>query len=501
MKPDRADAPYPDAAEFAAFVASRKGLQRIVDAGLAWTPELAIEQPAFAVSSVSTPGTVAVPSRYPCGGIIDLATAAGQATQASPAQTALLATGPHEALCGPSGVLLGLSDLVIASPLVVVATDEPAPVLARLESLGLRPEFVGQTRIGSGDQDRSGHLMVVDRELSDAVREAPEPPESFRVVALMSVYNEEDLVGPSIEKLVGDSVGVYVIDNWSTDRTAEIVRGFAGRGLVGFEQFPSAPSGRFELRALLEREAEVAATLQADWCIHHDADERRCGPWPGVGLRRALWRVDRAGYSAVDHTVLNYRPVDDDFRPGSDFEQHMRHFEFGRTSDMMLQIKAWKNVGRVDLAGTGGHEATFPGRRVFPYRFLLKHYPIRSQAHGERKVFRERVARWDPAERARGWHNHYDGVATQQSFLRHPSELIEDRGDETRRRYMPEMLAGAGLAERRIPGWALGGATRRALYFRSRPLVRTGLYQAVRRLVVLPHALLRGRRDPHGRAH
>jgi hypothetical protein len=282
----------------------------------------------------------------------------------------------------------------------------------------------------------------------------------------MTAYNEEDVIGPAIQKLIDDGVGVYVIDNWSTDRTYEIVRGFEGSGLVGSERFPAVPSDRFVLEALTRRVTAVASGLRADWLIHHDADERRHGPWPGLGLRDSLWRVDRAGFSAVDHTVINYRPVDDTFVPGGDFESHFRYFELGRTGDLMVQIKAWKNVGTVDLASSGGHEARFAGRRVFPYKFLLQHYPIRSQPHGNQKIFRDRVGRWDPRERARGWHIHYDDVVPEQSFLRDPAELTEDQGPETRARYMTELLTGAGLVPHSLPGWALGSAAGRILYLR-----------------------------------
>jgi hypothetical protein len=77
----------------------------------------------------------------------------------------------------------------------------------------------------------------------------------------------------------------------------------------------------------------------------------------------------------------------------------------------------------LDLVSTGGHEARFPGRRVFPLRFLLRHYPIRGQAHGERKVFKERRARFSAEERARGWHVQYDALKEGASFLREPSSL------------------------------------------------------------------------------
>jgi len=65
----------------------------------------------------------------------------------------------------------------------------------------------------------------------------------------------------------------------------------------------------------------------------------------------------------------------------------------------------------------------FEGRQVYPIRFLLKHYPIRSQAHGQHKVLTERKGRFDPEERARGWHVHYDHVDTQTSFIVDPTRL------------------------------------------------------------------------------
>lgn len=494
MKPDRADRPYPDVAEFTAHVASLHGLRSIVDVGLSWSPELGIVYPELRVTGFVAPGLTGRDSPHYAFGrplVLSDRSVTRRLSVSKITSGAILVTGPHERLCGDEGVLRRLSSPVRAAALVVVASDDPEPVLALLASMGLQPEFVGRTRANTEDDARSGHLIVVDRELALTRPEATQPPDNFRVVAIMAAYNEEDVIGPAIEKLVGDGVGVYVMDNWSTDRTAEIVRGFDGKGLVGMERFPDAPSDRFALRALVTRVAVIAAGLEADWCIHHDADERRCGPWPATGLREALWLVDRAGYSAVDHTVINYRPIDNEFQPGGDFERHMRHFEFGQTSDLLLQIKAWKNVGPVDLASWAGHQAAFAGRRVFPYKFLLKHYPVRSQSHGERKVFRDRVARWDPVERAWGWHNHYDDIAPMQSFVRNPSDLIEDRGTETRTRYLPEMLTGAGLATRNLPGWALGGRARRSLYLRSRPLVRTRCYRLLRRLVLAPRGLVR----------
>jgi hypothetical protein len=493
--------PYPDAPRVAGHIASLYGLRGIVDAGLAWSPELGLRYGKLRVTGVTAPGLAAVePARYEFGNPIDLLdpAAARKLARIDASRTGLLVSGPATRLCGPDGVLERLASLVAAAPLIVVATDDAAAVRAEMASRGLQPELAGSTRARSDSDDRSGGLLIYDRALARVRETAGPAPSDFKVVAILAVYNEQDVVGPTIQKLLDDGVGVYVVDDWSTDRTYEIVRGFDGRGLVGHERFPATAGNVFALSEQLRRIEAIPAELEADWYVHADADERRSGPWPGVTLREALWLADRSGFNAVDHTVINYCPIDNGFPPGSDYESYFRYFELGRTADLLVQIKAWKNVGRVDLASSGGHQAEFPGKRVFPYKFLLKHYPIRSQSHGEQKIFRDRRTRWDARERARGWHHQYDRVAQKQSFLRDPHDLIEDKGEATRELYLGEMITGAGLFTSRLPGWAMGGSARRALYLRSRPITRSRPYQGMRGLLVKQLRRLRRAGAQHG---
>src|SRR5262249_51751604 len=86
----------------------------------------------------------------------------------------------------------------------------------------------------------------------------------------------------------------------------------------------------------------------------------------------------------------------------------------------------------VDLVSSGGHDVQFPGRRIFPLRFISRHYPIRGAAHGARKVFAERTGRFRSEERARGWHVQYDGVNEGSSFIRDPSTLTPYDPDAVR---------------------------------------------------------------------
>jgi glycosyltransferase involved in cell wall biosynthesis len=316
-----------------------------------------------------------------------------------------------------------------------------------LAHTGLRAEFIGSVSSENVGEDKA--IAIVDNGsllLNEANRTITSPPESFRVVAIMAVYNESDIIVHSIRKMLAQGVEVYLIDNWSTDGTYEVVCKELSSELVGLERFPpDGPSQSYDLYALLSRKSEIAKTLRADWFIHCDADEIRYSPWQDVPLREAVYRVDQEGYNAIDHTIVEFHPIDNGLRPGEDFEDYFRYFSFGEQEADFLQIKAWKNIGRqISLADSAGHEVIFDDRRTYPYKFLVKHYPIRSQKHGTRKVFHERRSRYIPSAVAKGWHVHYEAIPENHNFLIDVQKLIRFDVDKFYDSYMPQRLTGIG---------------------------------------------------------
>jgi hypothetical protein len=334
--------------------------------------------------------------------------------------------------------------------------SEPAATAERslsrsLARAGLTAAHIGSIYADGGDESKAAAIIdnsAKNRELVDQA--APKSPAPFSVTAIMAVFNESDVIVSSIEKMLAQGVGVYVIDNWSTDGTYEAIAAALGPELAGLERFPAAgPTGNFDLRSLLTRKEEIAKALRADWFIHCDADEIRCSPWPGVSLRDAIYRVDQEGYNAINHTVVEFRPTDDGFRRGADFEKYFQYFSFGAQQADFVRINAWKNFGQlVSLASTGGHQIMFEGRRIYPYKFLIKHYPVRSQEHGARKVFRERRGRYLPAAKAKGWHFHYDRLQESHSFLAEPSALTRFDSERFYGDYLAQRLTGIGALRR-----------------------------------------------------
>ena len=254
------------------------------------------------------------------------------------------------------------------------------------------------------------------------------PPDQFTVIALIAAFNEEDVIGEVIAHLHAQDVAVYLIDNGSTDATLDIARRAIGHGVVGVETYtPSDPDAApgYDWGGLLARKAALARELQADWFIHHDADEIREAPWAGMSLNHALRLVDTLGYNAVDFEVCNFWPTIEDDPAARSVVERLRYCEPAEWFDR-TQIKCWKNSGQaLDLVTSGGHDVGFEGRRVCPLRFIVRHYPIRSQEHGARKVFAERKPRFLATERQRGWHVQYDRFAPGDEFLR-PIESLRE---------------------------------------------------------------------------
>jgi hypothetical protein len=241
------------------------------------------------------------------------------------------------------------------------------------------------------------------------------------LVEIVSAYNEEDIIGPALAHLVAQGASVYLLDDGSTDRTVAYARQAAGGGLIGVESLPpvghSDGTGAYCWSRILERKAQLASELDADWFIHQDADEFRESPWPHLPLADAIAVVGRLGWNAIDFEVFNFVPAGEDLQPGQDPVGTFQRYQPAAEHDR-LQIRCWKKTPTpVDLVSSGGHEARFPGRRVFPLRFPMRHYPIRSAEQGERKVFRDRLPRFDPDERARGWHVQYDRYVEGQPVL------------------------------------------------------------------------------------
>jgi Glycosyl transferase family 2 len=237
----------------------------------------------------------------------------------------------------------------------------------------------------------------------------------MNILAFMPVFNEVDILPWTIAHMREQGVEIHALDGWSTDGSYELLRD-AGND-VTVERFPLVgPNGVQECREILKRIEVLAYRSQhlADWGYLTDADEWRRSPRANETLVDAIARVDAEGWNAVDHVEFAFYCTDDRW-VGVDPESYFRHYESAADRCGPPQQKLWKNVGRVELLN-GGHVIKFPGIRMCPEKFVLKHYAYRTPAQALSKI-KTRLGRRCHEEHRMGWGTHYDAFGTDFSFL------------------------------------------------------------------------------------
>lgn len=240
-------------------------------------------------------------------------------------------------------------------------------------------------------------------------------------VAYTYVYNESEILPWTVPAMLRQGVNVYALDNWSTDNTREVIAEMAyhNPGRVQLERFPDEPPKWFDLDVILHRIEALQAQYTPEWALLFGADEVLVPCWPNMTMAEALDRVQHEGYNAVNFQMIQFWPVDDGWTPAQDPEQYFRYYTPGRRDN----VRAWCSGGKPARIRDGTHGVSFDGLRVYPRSFGIKHYSFRTQAQSERRVFDERLPRYAPKNRAKGWHGHYDHLERGHSFIKDPRGL------------------------------------------------------------------------------
>jgi hypothetical protein len=237
------------------------------------------------------------------------------------------------------------------------------------------------------------------------------------ILGLMAVFNEFDILQECLEHHVRQGVRFLVLDNGSTDGSWEVARAAVGGAVLATRRVESET---YNWASLLQTLVTWSEEYASSWTALVDADTFLETPWPGVTLADGLMRVAAEGSNTVRFDNFEFWPVASTPEQGS-VRERLRYYSWSDDR----QEKCWRSTPGVRNHRSGGHVVDFPSgsaKRVWPQKFVMRHYPIRSVEHGIRKVFRDRLPRFrgEPA----GWHVQYEGFTrSTSSFLRSPEQL------------------------------------------------------------------------------
>lgn len=271
----------------------------------------------------------------------------------------------------------------------------------------------------------------------------------FKVLAIMHVYNEVDILEQTIQYLLGQGIDVYIVDNWSSDGSFEIASKLKNEypDRLYLERFPLEgykESHKYEWYKQLTRTEEISKQTEYDWYIHYDVDEIRVSPWKNVTLKDAFCYIDSLGYNCVENTVIDFRLTDMDeeiFNKNAFFEM--------RVSIYTEQLKSWKKDDLIDLKESAGHKVHMANPRVFPLKILNKHFPMRSVRQASKKIFQERQKDYSQEEKKeKGWHTQYDRLKNEDDLIYDKSDLLY-WDDSAYEKYYITLFSECGLDKNR----------------------------------------------------
>ena len=152
--------------------------------------------------------------------------------------------------------------------------DETAVTKARMPVLHPtdRDPSVGTPVLGLSSEPGEPRTFLA---LAGTVYDQPEPEQLLELTVIVPARNEEDCLGACLESLAAQSDEIFklgrdweliVVDDHSTDRTAEIARGFDGVTLMHAEKLEKGWTGKANAIWTAARKA------RGRWLLVH-----RCG--------------------------------------------------------------------------------------------------------------------------------------------------------------------------------------------------------------------------------
>ena len=201
----------------------------------------------------------------------------------------------------------------------------------------------------------------------------------LRVLAIIAVQNEADIIGQTIEDLVAQGIprvaaGSCVV-RWNGRRSSGYLAMGPPPASSRSPPVDAAPEDARSVRAGGHYRQKGAG--RASWMgLVHYPRRRRVQGEPVVAFEPPSGHParHRLGFNAIDFQVLNFWPTHHASRPAVDVREAFRHYaarrSVGSAAGQVLEEHRSSGGAREHC----GARSPIDGRRIFPIRFRLRHY-------------------------------------------------------------------------------------------------------------------------------
>jgi SAM-dependent methyltransferase len=226
---------------------------------------------------------------------------------------------------------------------------------------------------------------VVDRWflLSGTRREASVRGRRPKIVRMMALWNEVDILEQNLAWYADRGFPTVVVDNGSTDGSYALCRAADRDGtVIALERIETE---HFEWGRLLSTLLRLAAEQGADYVLLASPDEFFEAA-DGSDLRSAMEEDFAAGYTVLEFANMEFQMTHHD-PADSDPLTRMTYYTYRRES----MPRAFPLLPGLDATLHLGHALVFPSgiaARRSPRQYISRHYPLRSEEQAQRKIAR-----------------------------------------------------------------------------------------------------------------
>ena len=208
-----------------------------------------------------------------------------------------------------------------------------------------------------------------------APKEQPESPQIMtgkipKMLGVLLCYNDSDMLPDAIESLLENNHNLVVWDHGSTDETAEVLDKYEKHFVE--RTFLPREFDFYKLYPTMSQHLMEHYTSQYDWISWPDQDEILEGPDRSKSYTQFVQQVLDDGYSHVRFDMFNYWFTELDDESIESPTERMRHYS--SFPEFPALIRAW----RADVTNERKFNHNSVEGLIYPDRFRLKHYPMRS---------------------------------------------------------------------------------------------------------------------------
>lgn len=239
------------------------------------------------------------------------------------------------------------------------------------------------------------------------------PDVTLKIIAMVSIHNEADIIEDLIANLLENDLDVVALDHGSDDGSWEICRNLAARRPITLDRwFPED----IDLLTLTIRLYKLAQRFSPDWLIFSDGDEILQTERWGRSVRRAIEEADAAGYNLMQCNRYDFFMSDADDPAITSPLRRMRYYSWQGD----YNYRAFKNLPGIRANPSFSHLPLFPPHcpyRIAPEKLVLRHYPYRSREHARQKI--NNIVSKTPADpgQRQGWQERYLRLAASGRCL------------------------------------------------------------------------------------